>query len=464
MPINENKEKSDVRGFLLFLIMESQFNDGEREDEYMNGGFRSVSSGIVDTIKAQRDDDATMAMMLGGDECNVWSEEPLLKNGASSVPVSPLEHDAHYYASAVSSPGHPNTAEKRQSVITIDYYPSTSNMPSLDSMYSDWGADSFKQQSSILDIGPRADPEIIGDIEQNSGAIHKEQSTAYGGWFSWKGSGQNQNDGYSDALYNRFMTRTANMVDVPGLSSPKRSYFLGCIPRPNSSHKRTLKLLLLQSILVFLLFNIPGGMLILYPIHIIGVLFHELGHAFMAWITGARIVSIRIGPNIDGLTQFIGGKFCMICPAGYLGASIAGGSMILCAFSQKASLYMAWIMIFCFGFAAAYAADFFSLFVPILMISFFVLFLHFGGKQRDRYLRWIISMMGVTASAFSIWDIIEDLVFRTVPQSDAYQFATHCIYSPAIFVGLIWCCLAILFVSFFILLGMKMFSRVTSMY
>jgi hypothetical protein len=221
-------------------------------------------------------------------------------------------------------------------------------------------------------------------------------------------------------------------------------------------------MLFLQWVIVFLLFSLPFGSLILYPIHIAGVLFHELGHALVAWMTGARVLSIKIGPNVDGLTEFQGGSFCMICPAGYLGAAIAGGAMIFCSFSQRASFYMAWVLMGSFAVAAFHAADLFSFFVPMAMIASLGLYLQLGARKKDKYLRWIISMTGVTASTFSIWDIVNDLVFRNVPKSDAYQFSTHCVYSPAILVGIVWCIIAVILIWFFLVLGMRAFPRVTS--
>ena len=259
------------------------------------------------------------------------------------------------------------------------------------------------------------------------------------------------------ALYDRLVTRAAK------LDRNSRG-IMACIPHPNASHKRTLIMFSIELLVTFILFSLPGGSLLLFPFHIVGVLSHEMGHAIMVWLTGGHVLSICIGPNIDGSTKFFGGKFCIISPAGYIGASIFGGCMLFCSFSQRASIFTAYILVGCFGIAAIYAADLFSLVVPIGMIVLFVMLTQFVEQTRDKYLRWIISMMGITSSLFSICDIVEDLVFRNEPKSDAYQFATHCIYSPAIIVGASWCIIAVITIIMFILLGMMTFTRFSSVY
>lgn len=351
---------------------------------------------------------------------NVWSEEPLLLHGRNS----PEKNDPELELSVVP-------------MNTIDYYPSIHKIENQ-----------FTKNISILDMGPITDIDHPLDIQEHDlEASHAKSSNNHSNRFSWIFSWTDKNT--ENNSYNQ---------PTSSIRSP-RNAITSYIPRTNNSHKKTLVLLLVQLLITFLLFSIPLGESILYPFHVIGVLFHELGHAFMAWITGAKVLSIKIGPNIDGLTTFIGGNFCLICPAGYLGSATAGGLLLFCSFSQKASFITTWLLICCFVIAVLYSVDVFSFIVPLIMIVFMILMLRIEDKQRYRYLRWVISMIGVTASAFSIWDIIEDLVLSNQHQSDAYQFATYCLYSPAIVVGMVWCIMAVLIIISSIFLGIKMFPR-----
>lgn len=351
---------------------------------------------------------------------NIWSEEPLLLHDGNKV----TKNDSDLELSIAP-------------MNTIDYYPFIHKIESQSN-----------KNMSILNMGPIKDidhPLNIQEHDPESSSI--KSSNDHSNRFSWIFNWTSKN------------TNTSSYTQSTSSIRSSRNEITNYIPYTNKSHKKTLMLLLVQLLITFLLFSIPLGESILYPFHVIGVLFHELGHAFMAWITGAKVLSIKIGPNIDGLTTFIGGSFCLICSAGYLGSATAGGLLLFCSFSQKASFVTTWLLICCFVVAVLYSVDAFSFIVPLMMIIFMIFMLRIGDKQRYRYLRWVISMIGVTASTFSIWDIIRDLVLENEHRSDAYQFATYCLYSPAIFVGMAWCIIAVLIITLSILLGIKMFPR-----
>ena len=74
---------------------------------------------------------------------------------------------------------------------------------------------------------------------------------------------------------------------------------------------------------------------LLFPLRILVVFFHELSHALAAWLTGGRVVGIRIVAHEGGLCVTRGGMAFLILSAGYLGSLLWGGLLLKLASSGK---------------------------------------------------------------------------------------------------------------------------------
>lgn len=90
----------------------------------------------------------------------------------------------------------------------------------------------------------------------------------------------------------------------------------------------------------YVVWNIPGLKLILYPFKLLTVGFHEFSHALMGVATCAKIESIHLDPNEGGVTRMRGGIPALTLPAGYLGSSLIGAAMIATSFDIQASKIM----------------------------------------------------------------------------------------------------------------------------
>lgn len=111
----------------------------------------------------------------------------------------------------------------------------------------------------------------------------------------------------------------------------------------NIKQKQTLALFAFGAITI-ILWNVPGGGLILYPFTLLGTWFHEMAHGIAAILMGGNFQQLVIFPNGSGYAQFtysslflgiLGKSF--VAAAGPIGPSIAGALFITASVSKKAT-------------------------------------------------------------------------------------------------------------------------------
>jgi hypothetical protein len=86
--------------------------------------------------------------------------------------------------------------------------------------------------------------------------------------------------------------------------------------------------LLAAAIAVAVLMFVPGGEFVLIPLRYLNTLVHESGHAIAALASGGSNITITLDPDGSGLTRSLGGWQLLVSPAGYIGATIAGGVLL----------------------------------------------------------------------------------------------------------------------------------------
>jgi hypothetical protein len=97
-------------------------------------------------------------------------------------------------------------------------------------------------------------------------------------------------------------------------------------------------------LLTAILWNIPGGSLILYPFTILGTWFHEIFHGFTAMILGGNFHQLVIFSNGSGYAEFsyssifLGnvGK-AVVAAAGPIGPSFFGAAFIMASINNRAT-------------------------------------------------------------------------------------------------------------------------------
>lgn len=184
---------------------------------------------------------------------------------------------------------------------------------------------------------------------------------------------------------------------------------------------------------VFLLW----GTWFVYPLRLIVVFFHEMGHAAAALLTGGRIVAIEVNAWGGGRCITAGGNPFWILSAGYLGSLAWGAALLLAAsrtrryevFSAALGALLAFVTLWIvrpvssFGFAFGLSAGL------GLMAA--------GLRLGPRWNEFLVKAIGLTSCLYAVLDIFTDVLFRPSVRSDAAMLA-ELTGVPAVVLGVIW--------------------------
>jgi hypothetical protein len=226
--------------------------------------------------------------------------------------------------------------------------------------------------------------------------------------------------------------------------------------KPTEDQKWKIITIGIMAVAIVILWNVKYLKKVLYPFKLITVAFHELGHAVAGKLTGAKIVSIELDPELGGKTVMKGGVGCVTLPAGYLGSSIIGSAIVFCSFNTLATRIMAGVIVFMLILTIYWAKNMLArgisvLFIGLLVAAYFL----FDGIA----LNYFVLFLGVMSSLYSVWDILEDLVFRKVNESDASVFAKKYKCLPAQVWGFLWFLISLSFLIGSILLAIIVFKN-----
>lgn len=191
--------------------------------------------------------------------------------------------------------------------------------------------------------------------------------------------------------------------------------------------------LLAVALTVFLLWNT----VLVYPLKILVVFFHEMSHAATALATGGAVLEIRVNAAEGGLAITQGGIPFLIASSGYLGSLVWGGAILLIAartrFDKALMAGLGGTLAFVtlllvrpvtsFGFA-------FGLGVGIILILF-------GFRLTGRANEFLLKVIGITSCLYAILDIRDDVLARPGAPSDAALLAEMTGIST-VFWGLLW--------------------------
>ena len=191
-------------------------------------------------------------------------------------------------------------------------------------------------------------------------------------------------------------------------------------------------------VVVMLLWNT----LLVYPLKILVVFFHELSHGLAAILTGGSIKRIEMVAQEGGLCVTLGGNGFIITSAGYLGSMVWGGAILLLAARSRHDkkimsalgtlmLIVAVIYVrpfFSFGFAYCVVSGLAMLAVATLLAPI----------VNDRLLKTI----GLTSCLYAVMDIKSDVLDRPECRSDAWQLAQRT-GIPTWFWGILWIAIAV---------------------
>ena len=149
-------------------------------------------------------------------------------------------------------------------------------------------------------------------------------------------------------------------------------------------------------------------------------------------------------------------------PAGYLGSSFYGALFIFTGFDLLASKVMACILGVILLLVLFVAKDWLLRGLTVLFILLIPLlwWLPVTGDVNDfdgHALRFFVLFCGAMSGLYSLWDIIDDLIKRSVKESDATRFSQLCpICSPRAW-GVIWLIESVIMVALGIVAGVYAF-------
>jgi hypothetical protein len=257
---------------------------------------------------------------------NVWKSVRSTRLGSTFEPASsssaPLHQDSpiHQVRAPLLSPHSTPSEESTTDASSHKAFPTTTTTTTTlyfgstaeaawqsvqngATKYTSYSPDSyynngFGKTRSILDMDPSAQlhqafemtelglPTPTVQVEYEPPSLGEPRKTR-GFWSRlFSRSAATPSSSSSSSSSRRLDSLSATLFRPKKAPLPQRS---GCLarlwyglPSPNPDQRHTLLIMALQLCLALILYNVPYGEHIIYPFHLMGVLFHELGHASMA--------------------------------------------------------------------------------------------------------------------------------------------------------------------------------------
>lgn len=213
----------------------------------------------------------------------------------------------------------------------------------------------------------------------------------------------------------------------------RRIIYESYLKKLSKKAKRNLELGIIVSIT--LLSILLWDTIVIYPIKLFVILFHEISHGVAAILTGGSISSIDIGTDLGGTTQIEGGIPVIIASAGYLGSLIVGASLFVSAYNKK---FTTWLCIALSVILILFTANYITgsavtLFAIIFAVGLMVSPLYFKNIVHS----YVMKILGLISVLYTLVDLKEDLFTLTYRITDA-QILESLTDIPAIFWGILW--------------------------
>ena len=113
----------------------------------------------------------------------------------------------------------------------------------------------------------------------------------------------------------------------------------------------------------------------------------------MACVSGGKVKSITVDPNLGGLTTYVGNRRtqCLALPAGYLGSSLLGGILVFCGFNITASKGAAIMLILCLVLTMFWARNLLAIGICFFFAGIVALLWWLDG---GKYLKYFTLFLG----------------------------------------------------------------------
>ncbi|KAI5124188.1 hypothetical protein M0805_005039 [Coniferiporia weirii] len=189
--------------------------------------------------------------------------------------------------------------------------------------------------------------------------------------------------------------------------------------KPTHDQTVVLYVTVVYTVVIFALWNIPGARVLINPLKLLTISWHEGCHIAAAIITGGTILSVTIDPNLGGCTRVEGGHPPTILAAGYIGSAVFGGVFMLGGWDTLVAKVLSFILGIGLIIPLVLVRDKLTI---ILTFCYEGLLVGFWFIDHAAALRWYCLFVGVMNVFYVVWDITDDKFFRKVNDSDVTQF------------------------------------------
>lgn len=175
--------------------------------------------------------------------------------------------------------------------------------------------------------------------------------------------------------------------------------------------------------------------ILLYPVKFLSIIFHEIGHAISAVISGGKIISISITNDLGGHSRTEGGVQFLIAISGYLSSLFFGAILFFSGYNKKHALIISSIIS---ALLLVFAANYIRTTEGILFSLIFVIFFFAAPRIMDfEYYSIVQKFIGLISSFYVIFDLRLDIFSGGYYLSDAF-YLYQLTGMPEYFWGIIW--------------------------
>ncbi|THH02684.1 hypothetical protein EW026_g204 [Hermanssonia centrifuga] len=217
----------------------------------------------------------------------------------------------------------------------------------------------------------------------------------------------------------------------------------------------TLYVIVVYAVVIFALWNVPGARVLINPLKLFTIGWHELCHITAAILTGGTVTRVCIDPDLGGATNVEGGIPTLILSAGYIGSTMFGGVLIMSGFDTLVAKIMSFIVGIGLLCPLVLVRDKLTI---LLTLCYEGLLIGFWFVDHGQALRWYTLFLGVMNVLYVVWDIADDKYFRKANDSDATQFSILYPKMGAHIWALLWIIFEVVVLTGFVLLGIACFK------
>lgn len=224
---------------------------------------------------------------------------------------------------------------------------------------------------------------------------------------------------------------------------------------PTREQFTVLYVIIVYAVVLFGLWTIPGARMMIIPLKLFAIGWHELCHAIFAIMTGGTITRMSIDPVLGGCTTVRDGHPASILCAGYVGSTLMGGLLILGGFDTLAAKILSFVAAVGLIAPLSLVRDKLTILLTIIYEGLLVGFWFIDHAQA---LRWYMLFLGMIHILYVIWDITDEKFFRKAHDSDCTQFSYLYKAVPAHVWAMFWIVFQLGSLIGFIFLGIAAFK------